>query len=237
MRPFADRRAERTENEGNETRAVGSVGQDARQPGGVPVPGSSREVEASGLAVGAPRDQRHFQPVLGSVLTTGTGQVTSHGWTPPGPSNLNQVVVDGPSASSTPTAQLTPGAETPYAHRSHVLPLHPLRFATPLITGTSGPRRAATLDPVVLQSQPHMQSVLTDIPARPMRMPSLLYPSPSPNSGPLGVSPPGHTNRDDPVRDSGYPAPGSNYEDSTYLFIYCRCRSRSLMSDYTRPQR
>jgi hypothetical protein len=243
MRPSSSRRAERTGNEDNESRAGGTVPvvQDPQQPGESPIPGSSREVEAFLLVGGAPRDQRSLHPGSSTVPTTGTDQFTPHGRIPPGPSNPDQVVVNEPPIPSIPTTQLTPRAETPNTHRPHILPVHPLRFAIPLIPGSSGPRRASSLDPAILQAQAYIQSVLTDIPEQPRLEPRRMftYPSssPSPSSGPLGVSLTGHANRDSPVRTSGYFAPGANRGDSTYLFMYRRCRSRSPLSVYTRPRR
>jgi hypothetical protein len=222
MRPPADRRPERTEDEDNQTHADGPVGQDAGQRGGEPIPGSSREIEASPplAAAGDPSDQRLFHPIFGTVPTIGTDQFIPHGWTTPGQSNVDPVVVNDPSTSSLSTTQLIPHAENPYAYRPHGPQVHSLYFAPPLMPDTGGPRRAASLDSAN-PHQAHMQSVLTTI-SPPPRDPRLTiphpYPSPSPNFGPPDGPPPGHVSQSSLVpvgRTGGSPTPNTKAKDST----------------------
>jgi hypothetical protein len=137
-----------------------------------PIPGSSREFEASFPAAAGPRDQGLSHPVLSTVSIAATDQFTPQSATPPDQSNLDPVVVNEPSSA---TSQRT-GDDAPYAYHPHV------RFARPHIPSNSrsGPRRAASLDPENLQAHMHMQFAFTDspFPLAPDGVLSHPYPSP-----------------------------------------------------------
>jgi len=78
MHPPADARTEVEGNGDNQTRADGSPNQDARPPGGVPIIGSSKEVEMSRLETEGHMDARHFSPNLSTIPQAGTDRLTSH---------------------------------------------------------------------------------------------------------------------------------------------------------------
>jgi hypothetical protein len=163
---------------------------DSRESLRPPIPGSSRQVEASHLETGGPMAPRHFPR---APYLTGMDQFASPMWNPPRHTYLDPAVEF--STPSIPNVQPGPGAG---AYPLHAPQVYPLGFSPSFISGTSGPRRAATLDTASLQAQARMQSMLTTFPAPPSHMVSHPHPLSPSNSGPLDGPPRGHVNQRQP---------------------------------------
>jgi len=220
MRPTADDRAEGT---GNEPLAPASVIQDARQPSGAPIPGSSRRAEAPRAVTesGSPMNPTHFPPVRGVIPTAEMNQFAPGAWIPHTEADPNAIRAGQPPTSSILTGQPGPGVGIPYPYPPHAPQVHPLSFAPPHVPGMSGPRRAGSFDPTNFPVHVDVQPVPTGMPVPPGYMTGHPYPPRFLNTGPLGVPPLGHVNQGSPFPmhgPGGYPTPGSNHEgDSTYL--------------------
>src|SRR5882762_954242 len=100
--------------------ADGSVDRETLQPDGLPIPGSSRQVEASHLETGGPMDPRRFPPVPGTIRLGGMDQFASRSWTPPCQSNLDPAMVNEYESPTSPfpTIQPCPGADISYPLRA-----------------------------------------------------------------------------------------------------------------------
>jgi Family of unknown function (DUF6535) len=170
--------------------STGSVESDTPQLGVAPVPGSSRQVEASPPsrlgAVGGPMDPRLAPSVQASIRTAGMDPFAPRGWTHRSPSDLDPAAPD-----TTPT----------------------------YMPSLSGPRRFS-LDEANLPVQAHTQSVRTDISLPPRLMlahPSPSSSSPGPLDVPqLGhVDQGDHVH----VWTGGLQTQDPNSRASTYLFL------------------
>jgi hypothetical protein len=193
------------------TQPDGSVEPDTLQLGVAPIPGSSRQVEASRLGVEGPMDPRLSPFVQASIRIAGMDPCTPRGWSRRSPSDLDPVVPDAPPTSLIPSTQAGP----------HVPQMHPLTYTPTYMPSLSRPRRAFSLDDANLPVQAHTQSVLTDIPSPPRHM--LAHPSPSSSSpGPLDVPQLGHVyqgGRVPVVWTGGLQTSDSNSGASKYLFL------------------
>ncbi len=132
IRPLADARTEGIGKVETQTGLDGSADPKTPQPGGPPIPGSSKQVEASHLETGGPMDPRVFPPIPGPDPLAGMGQFASR------------------ATSSTPITRPGLGAETqpPFTsplHAPQVL-VPPPSFPTPFMPG-SGPRHSGPLGP------------------------------------------------------------------------------------------
>jgi hypothetical protein len=102
MRPPTDWRAEGTANVDNQIRLDGSADQETLELNGPPIPGPSRQVEASHIERGPVAT---FPPPLpGTIPLAEMPQSSPHGWTSHSSSDLDWVTIDD-STSSTPTTQ------------------------------------------------------------------------------------------------------------------------------------
>ena len=222
IRPAAYERAEEMRDQ---TGAPASVIQDAWQPSEAAIPKSSERAEGPFPETGSSTYPTHLSPVRGVIPTAQMDQIApgAGAWISHTEADPSATGADQPPTTSILTTQ-TAGPDTgiPYPYPPHAPRVHPLGFAPPHIPGTSGPRRASTLDNATLSVGVHGQSMLWSMPAPLGYVGTHPYPPSSLNSGPLDAPSPDHVNRGGPfsVRGPGeFPAPDSNNGgDSTYLF-------------------